>query len=624
MQLTKQPWFEKLRKPEDVLKKIEPGMSIFLGTGMAEPRTIVKNLMASREGNLQDLELVQLVSLGDALPIDKRYEKKYRLKTFFSGWLASSAITEGNVDLVPSRFSRICWLFKSGTIKIDAAFVQITTPDSSGYASLGIGLDVARDAMESASLVVGEINENVPWTLGDTIVHVSDFDFLIQSTEKLFYLPRWPVEDVFHKIAENVASIVDNGSCFAFSIGPLYESLARTLASKRNLGVHTPFFTDALMDLVKSGAVTNRCKGFFRGKSLASYAMGSPELMKWLDHNPLVEFQPLDVISSPENIGHNDNFIAILPARKADLTGLVALHAGKGDVTAGPGAVQELFEGAEFSRGGKTVFALPSRNRNGEPNILLSISDYPNQFSNRESLDMIITEYGIAYLTGRTVRERAQALIDVAHPDDRFALVEKAKQAHLIYQDQIFYPCAGHLYPEDMSTVHLFKDSTEVHFRAIRPSDEDLMRRLFYRFSDRSVYYRYFSPIKTMPHAKIQEYVNVDYRTVMSIVGVVKEAGAEKIIAEARYVRLKDRLYADIAFIVDEQYQGKGIASFMLRLLGRAGIERGIEGFTADVIADNKAMMKVFENGPYPVEAKIEEGAYGLTMPFRKRELTIP
>jgi acyl-CoA hydrolase len=611
-------WEKKIVSPEAVLEHIEPGMSIFVGTGMAEPRTLVKHLMASDQLNLQDLEMIQLISLGDTLSVDARYSKKYRLKTFYSGWIADAAIREGRVDLIPSRFSRIPWLFKSGAIRIDVAFVQITPFDESGYASLGVGVDVARHAMEHATVVVGEINEQVPWTLGDTLVRAEEFDHLVMATEPPIYLERWPVSEVYDRLASHVASVVTDGSCISFSIGPLYDALALHLNRKKHLGIHTPFFTDALMDIVKSGAVTNRRKAFFPGKSLASYALGTAELMRWLDRNPLVEFQPLDVTQDPKNIGLNSQYIAIVPARKADLTGDVALHAGKGNVTAGPGAVQEVVTGAALSKNGRTIFALPSRSRKGAANIVLSVADYAYQFSNRESLDTVITEYGVAYLTGRTLRERAQALIDIAHPDDRAELVRQAKNARILYADQIYFAESGHLYPENIACTHTFKDNLRIHFRAIKPSDEDEMRRLFYRFSDQAVYYRYFSSIKTMPHGRMQEYVNVDYRSVMSIVGVIEESGREMIIAEARYARRKDkdRQYADTAFIVDESYQGRGIATFLYNLLIRVARENGVEGFTADVLADNKSMLKVFEKTVFPVNAVLAYGAYELTIPF--------
>jgi acyl-CoA hydrolase/GNAT superfamily N-acetyltransferase len=611
-------WRKLIVPPEEILAKISPGMSIFLGTGAAEPRTLVKHLMASQLSNLRDLELVQLVSFGDAIPIDERYLHKYRLKTFFSGWIASEAITAGRIDLIPSRTSSIPWLFKSGSIGVDVAFIQITPPDEQGFASLGVGLDAARYAMEHASLIVGEINEEIPCTQGDTFVHVSDFHYFVESTEPPIYFDRWPYDEVFEKLAANVASMIKDGSCIHYSIGPLFEALSKYLRHKKDLGIHSTMMTDALMDLVKSGAVTNRKKRSFRGKTVAAYAIGTPELLKWLDHNPLIEFQGIDVIANPQSIGHNDNFVAILPARKVDLTGGIALHTGKGNVNPGPGEVQEMLAGAALSKGGRSVFALPSRNLKGESNILISIEDFPNQFTNRESLDLIATEYGVASLRGKTVRERALALIDIAHPDDRSELVRTAKAFNILYSDQIYLEESGHLYPEDIARTHTFKNNITIHFRAIKPSDEDEMRRLFYRFSDQSVYYRYFSPIKMMPHMKMQEYVNVDYRRIMSIVGIIDESGAERIIAEARYVKVKDSTFADVAFIVEEKYQGIGMGTFLLKTLTKIARKKGIEGFTADVITDNKPMLKVFEKSEFPVHAVVNTGVYELTIPFNE------
>ena len=608
-------WKYKVVSPEEVLSKIEPGMAIFLGTGMAEPRTMVKHLMASEEPNLQDLELIQLVSIGDTIPIDERYSRKFRLKTFFSGWIASEAVSAGRVDLIPSRFSRIPGLFKSGAIHIDATFIQISPPDDNGYACL-LGVDVERQAMEAAKLVVGEINVHAPRVMGDTLVHMDEFNYLVESTESPLYLPRWPVADVFLKIAANIANVIEDGSCISLGIGPLYEALAVQLATKKHLGIHSPFFTDALMDLVKSGAVNNRLKGVFRGKCSASYLLGSEKLMQWLDHNPLVDFQPEDVITDPKVIGSNDKMIAIIPARKIDLTGNVALHAGKGNVTAGPGNVQELFMGAALSKKGRTIFGLPSRNLKGMPNIVLSVDNLPFQFTNRESMDLVVTEYGVAYLMGKTMRERAQALIDIAHPEDRAELVKQAKEEKLLYADQIYFPEAGSLYPSKICCFHEFKDGLKVCFRPIKPSDEDMMRLLFYRFSDQAVYSRYFTSIKTMPHKKMQEYVNVNYNLVMSIVGIVEVAGTEKIVAEARYARTKQDSFADTAFIVDEDYHNRGIASYLFELLIRTAREEGVRGFTADVLATNKAMLKVYEKSPFPVQTVLSRGIYELTIPF--------
>ena len=564
--------------------------------------------------------MIQLLSLGELITAEELYSRKFRLKTFFAGWVASDAITTGRVDLVPSRFSRIPRLVESGFFPVDAAFVQITPPDEHGYASLGLSVDFVRQAMDRAKLVVGEINEAVPRTQGDTYVHISEFDWFLESTEPLIFTPRWPTDEVFDRVAANVASLVEDGACLGFSIGPLYDHLPAHLARKKNLGVHSPLVTDAVMELIESGAVTNRYKGFFRGKSLCCHAMGTPELIRWLNRNPLVEFQGLDVVYDPANIGRNNRFTAIAPARKVDITGNVALHTGKGNVAAGPGEVLDLFEGAKLSAGGLGVFALPSRNLAGESNIKLSVDSYPNEVPLRESLDAIVTDYGVAWLTGRTIRERAQAIIDVAHPDDREELVRLAKENHVLYPDQIYLPDAAALYPGDLEFTHTFKDGLTVGFRPIKPSDEEAMRGLFYGFSDEAVYYRYFSPIKTMPHAKMQQYVNVDFTRIMSIVGfAVSPVGKRRLICEARWAQSPRQPFPDVAFVVDEAYQRKGIATFLLDLLIRLAKQRGIRGFTADVLATNKAMMKVFERSPHAVRAVPGQRRLRADHPVRRR-----
>ena len=609
-------WLTKRVQPDEALERIEPGMNIFLGTGAAEPRTLVKRLMASDAVNLQDLTLIQLVSFGDAIAVETLSSSKYRLKTFFSGWVASEAIASGRVDLIPSRVSMIPWMIKSRQLPVDAAILQITPPDENGLCSLGIAVDVGRRAMEQASLVIGEINDQIPRTFGDTFVSIDDFDVVVASTQPVPLIPRWPVDDVYDRVAANVASVIEDGSCLGFSFGPLFEALPRHLTNKRNLGIHTPFITDAAMALIKSGAVSNRNKNTFRGKSLTSYAVGSMDLMQWLDRNPLVEFQSIDKVFSPLEVGKNAQFVAIFPARKVDLSGRIAMPAGRGQVTSGPGQAMDFFNGAEISRGGFTIFALPSRNLKAVGNIRISIEEMPNQLNLPDSVDMIATEYGIASLSGRTLRERAQALIEIAHPDDRPQLVAAAKAENIIYPDQIFLADSAHLYPSEISERQTFKNATVVRFRAIKPSDEEEMRRLFYRFSDEAIYYRYFTPIKTMPHAKMQAYVNVDYRDVLSVVGLVGPPGQGQIIAEARFARHKDKPYVDVAFVVDEQYQGLGIATYLFRMLVRLARQRGARGMTADVLATNQAMIKVFEKGGFPVHSRFEDGAYALTISF--------
>ena len=600
----------------EALQRIEPGMSIFLGTGPAEPRTLIQALMQEQNANLQDLELIQVVSFGDAISLENIQSQKYRLKTFFSGWVASEAIAHGHVDLIPTRFSRIPALIRSGRLPIDAAFVQISQPDASGYCSLGLAVDVAREAMHQARVIIAEVSLDLPCTFGDTFVHISEVDVMVLSQAEPFYFPRWTVDAVHDRIGQNAASIIDNGSCLAFSNGPVYEALSRYLQSKRNLGIHTPFFSDSLMDLVQSGAVDNRNKQVFTGKSVTSFALGSSDLMAWLDRNPFVEFQPMGKVFDPVFIGRNPSFVTLLSARKVDLSGRIVLYSRKGNVTSGPGEAMDFVNGAELSAGGMAIIALPSQDRDSESNIRLSVEQYPNVFSLRESVDAVVTEYGVAWLRGRSLRERAMSLIDIAHPDHRTVLVDQAKEANILYSDQVYLEAAGKIYPDEITSQHTFKNSVVIRFRPIKPSDEDEMRRLFYRFSDQAVYYRYFTPVKAMPHRKMQEYVNIDYQNTMSVVGLVGPKGEGHIVAEGRYVKHSDSAWADLAFLVDEEYQGLGVATYLFQLLMRVAKDRCLQGFTADVLVGNKAMLRVFEKGSSKAEVRMEEGVYTVRIPF--------
>ena len=615
-EVTKKQWRNKLSTMDKALSLIEPGKNIFIGTGPAEPRSLVRGLMTSEAPNLQDLTLIQILSFGEAISLEALQSNKYRLKTFFSGWVAGDAIAAGRVDLIHSRFSTIPWLIKNRLLPIDVAVIQITPPESNGLCSLGLTVDVTRRVMDQAQVVIGEISRQIPCTYGDTFVRADSFDVLVESTETAPVYPPFEVADVFDKLAANVASVIEDGSCLAFTLNPLFEALPKYLSSKRDLGIHSPFMSDPLMKLIESGAVTNRRKRTFLGKSVACYAMGSTKLLQWLDRNPLVEFQSINKVLNPIEIGKNPRFVAIFPARKVDLAGNVALHAGQGKVTSGPGQAMDCFNGAEISPGGFTIFGLPSRNLKGESNIRISLKGVPNQLNLPDSINMIATEYGTATLSGRTLRERAQALIEVAHPKDRPTLVEKAKASNILYADQIFIAESAHLYPTEIAAQQTFKNDVTVRFRAIKPSDEEEMRRLFYRFSDEAIYYRYFSPIQTMPHAKMQAYVNVDYRDILSVVGLVGPPGRGRIIAEARYARHKDKPYVDVAFVVDEEYQGLGIATFLFKTITRLAQERGAKGITADVLATNQAMLKVFEKGGYPMRSHLEDGAYSLTLSF--------
>jgi acyl-CoA hydrolase/RimJ/RimL family protein N-acetyltransferase len=600
-------WSSRVVSPDVVLSNIKPGMSIFVGTGVAEPRMIIKNLMSSDRSNLRDLEIIQLLSIGDAIPFNEKYDNKYRLKTFFTMTKGYSAITSGRIDWIPCIFSHIPHFFETKLVRVDAAFVQITPPDKNGICSLGVSADVTKHAIDQASLVVGEINEKVPYTYGDTLINIDRFDYLLESSEQLYYTSRWPIEETFNRIAKYVASLIPDGSCLAFFLGPHFESLVSHLRDKRDLGIHSLFFTDPFMDVIKSGAVSNNKKKLVKGKSVVTYAQGTPELLEWLDCNPLIEFRRIDFVANPKNIARNNNVVVIIPANKVDLTGSVTPHSSKKDIVVGPSEYLDFLTGASLSQGGFNIFALPSRNLKGEPNILLSVEDYLNNFSS-ELINIVVTEFGVAHLRGRSLRERALSLIDIAHPDDRNDLIKKAKKNNLLYQNQKYNTEAAKQYPDMIYKTALFEDSLVINFRAIKPSDKDGMRALFYRFSDKSIYFRYFSSVLVMPHSRMQEYTDVDYDKVMSIVGFTEEAGLEQIIAEARYIKQGHGNYADLFIIVDEKYQGRGIATYLSVLLMQIAQKKGLKGFNAQILPDNTAMIRVMQKSAHPNSIVSDEG----------------
>jgi acyl-CoA hydrolase/RimJ/RimL family protein N-acetyltransferase len=609
-------WKDRLVPPDVVIDRVRSGMAIFLGTGAAEPATLIRHLLDSKNIDFKDLDLIQLVSIGEAIAPENLTSRKYRLRTCYSGSPADRLIRSGQVDFIPTRFSRIADLIRTRRISIDAAFFQVSLPDESGFCSLGPAVDVAREVMDQADWVAAEVNSHVPFTFGDTLIPVSDFDFLIQSDIPPTCIERPPIEETIERVASGAASLIEDGSCIAFSVGPIYEALGRRLSRRKNLGIHSPLFTDALMDLVESGAANNRVKEVHRGKSVASYAIGTPDLMKWLHRNPRVEFHGAAAMFDPAEMGKIRGFAAVLPATGVDLSGRVVLAPNPFKFSIGAEHAADILLGTELSEGGKAIFALPSRDPSGRSNIRVSVEKNPDLFALRDAADLVVTEYGTASLAGRSIRERAQALIDIAHPGDRLNLLQRAKEEKILFPDQIFIAECAWRYPSEIETQKSFSGDLNVRFRAIRPSDEEEMRRLFYRISDEAVFHRYFSPINSMPHAKVQEYVNADCNAVVSIVGEIEHPEPHRIIAEGRFVRLEDRPYAELAFVVEESFQGRGIATFVYGMLAKLAKERGLKGFTAEVMPSNRAMMRVFEKGRHPISVKPIDGIYQVMIPL--------
>jgi len=413
---------------------------------------------------------------------------------------------------------------------------------------------------------------------------------------------------------------VEDGATLQLGIGTIPDAVLHYLVDFKNLGIHTEMFSDGVISLVEKGVITNSEKTLHRGKIVASFLMGSKRLYDFVDNNPLVEFHPTEYTNDPFIIAQHDKMISINAAIEVDLTGQVCADSLGTMFYSGIGGQVDFTRGAARSKGGKPIIALPST-AVGETvsRIVPTLKPGAGVVTSRGDVHYVVTEYGAAYLHGRTMRERAMALIQIAHPKFRPWLLAEAKQRHLVYADQIEIPLRTPIYPEELEQWADIKEGRRVFLRPLKLTDETLLREMFYKLSSESVHYRFFRMIKAMPHEKLQEFLRVDYDADMALVALTKSTEDGQIVGIAHYGKDARTNFADAAFLVRDDWQAKGIGTLLMNRLVDAARERGIAGFTADVLADNHGMLRVFHKCGYPVESELEDGAYHLHIPFETK-----
>jgi len=602
---------QKVISPNDVIEKIKPGSRVFLSSGPATPITMITELIESKNLNVQDLEIIQLITLiqdSDELDFDTY---KFRLKTFNVGESINREVQRGNVDFIPANLIEIPAILSSGAQGVDVAFIQTTPPDERGYMRLGIAVDVANIVMKTADLVIAEVNDNVPVTYGETMVHVDQVHHLVESDKPLITRKNKPIDEVLDRIGWHISNIIQDGATIVLHVGRVFDAIAKHLQTKKNLGVMTHVVSDWIMDLVESGAIAHDRSRFTGGQVTTSYCFGSEELYKYVNRNPLFEFHPIAILANPFVIKRVHRLVSIMNVKRIDVSGeSVIFHSGD-NLLSGYESKLNFAVGATFSKNGKAIVVLRSTGKDGESNIVLNHrkEDAGLLRSTLGVTRYVVTEYGVANLFGKSIRERVLAMIDIAHPSHREELLTQAKEMGYAYADQIYNLANAENYPYNVETTKMFRDSLEVRIRPIKPSDEDMMRRLFYQFSDEARYFRYFTRKALMPHKEMQKYVSVDYDNILSVVGIVQKGRSEKIIAEARYAYDKFEDNYELAFVVDEDFQGKGIATFLLNYLIRIAKERGIKKLCAYVLPENESMVHVFKKSCIPSVTSREDGA---------------
>jgi acyl-CoA hydrolase/RimJ/RimL family protein N-acetyltransferase len=605
-----------VQTPEEAVAVVRPGQRVFVGTGCAQPQALVEAL-TKRSDDLTDTEIVHLLTLGSAPYADRELARHFRVNSFFISENVRGVIQEGLGDYTPIFLSDIPRLFSSGQLPLDVALIQVTPPDEQGRCSLGISVDIVKSAAQNASLVIAQVNPQMPRTLGDSFLHVHDMDILVPVDTPLLELEAPHPTEVAEKVAQNVASLIGNGSTVELGIGRIPQGVLHFLKDRRDIGIHTEMITDAIIDLIESGAVTGNMKTLDRGKVVASFCLGTKRLYDYIDDNTVFSFRPTEYVNDPYVIGRHNKMIAINVALEVDLTGQVCADSLGTRFFSGIGGQVDFNRGAARSRGGKAIIALPSTAVDGAVSrIVANLSPGAGVVTSRGDVHYVVTEYGVAYLHGKSVQDRAMALISIAHPKFRDELLRKAigdKYVRAELRDVEGRIAVG---PDSLRTSHLLKDGTTIAFRAIHPTDMPLMQDLFYALSQETVFYRFMRPLKQVPQKQIRDFVYVDHRDEVAIVGTIPESHGETIIAVGRYYLEKKSNKAEVAFVVRDEWQNKGIGSFMLRHLMSVARRNAIAGFTAEVLATNHAMQAVLQRSGVAVHSTLTEGVYSFELSF--------
>lgn len=603
---------DKIATPQAAIASIPRGRRIFMGSGAAEPNVLAQALV-SHGAHLADNEIVHLLTLGKAPYCEPGMEHRFRHTAFFIGANVRKAVQEGRADFMPIFLSEIPALIRSRRVRVDVALIQVSEPDRHGFVSLGVSVDIVRAAVDSADIIIAEVNPNMPRTYGDSFVPVERIKHLIPVDYALPEREVEPLDDVDRAIGRHVASLVPHRATLQMGIGKIPDAVLGALGDRKDLGIHTEMFSDGVKSLVEQGVITGREKTLLPGKIVTSFVMGSRELYEWVGKNPIVEMRPSQFTNDPLVIARNDRMIAINSALAVDLTGQVAADTLMGRFFSGIGGQVDFIRGSARSLGGKPIIALPSTAKNGTVSRIRPVfEEGAGVVTSRGDVHYVVTEYGVADLWGKNIRQRALALIEIAHPDFRAELMAAAKARKYVLLDQAV-PRRG--YPWEEATTEQLPSGEKVIVRPARLTDEEPLKDLFYRLSDESTYQRFLGFKKYHPHDEMQKLVDLDYEANMALV-IETQAPEPQIVGMCRFdVDPKDNL-ADIAFVIKDELHGKGLGTLLMRRMTEIARERGLAGFSADVLTSNTAMLGIFHKSGLHVRTERDGGTYHLTATF--------
>jgi 4-hydroxybutyrate CoA-transferase len=415
---------QKLRSADEALRCVQSAMRVYIHPGCAEPEALVGALIR-RGPMLRDVEIVHLMTLGNAGYIAPELSQNFRHNAMFIGDNVRQAVNDGRADYTPVFLSEVESLFESGQMAIDVALIQVSPPDSHGFCSFGLGVDTTLTAAKCARFVIAQVNDQMPRTYGDSFIHVSQIDLLVEGSRPLCELPAVEVTEMHRAVARNVAGLIEDGAVLQMGIGGIPDAVLPYLMDRKDLGVHTELLSDNVIPLIEAGVITGERKNFKPRKIILGFVLGSRKLFEFVNENPIFEFHPSAYTNDPFQIARNDKMVAINSALQIDLTGQVCSDSIGPYFYSGIGGQVDFLRGASRSSGGKPILALPSTAKGGSlSRIVPTLTPGAGVVTSRGLIRYIVTEYGVAYLHGKSIRERAKALIEIAHPSFREALYE--------------------------------------------------------------------------------------------------------------------------------------------------------------------------------------------------------
>ncbi len=598
----------------EAIKKVRPGDSIFIGTGCGQPQHLVESLVKHGD-HIYDAHIIHLLTMGAAPYANAKFREKFKMNSFFIAENVRGAFEEGVGDYTPIFLSDIPRQFESGRIALDVALISVTPPDVNGLCSLGVSVDIVKSAAANSKYVIAQVNAHMPRTMGSSFIHVNNIDVMVPYDEPIIVVEPATSNDVLRSIGRNLARLVDDGSTIECGIGRIPQAMAEFLHDKKDLGIHTEMFGDWIIELVECGAVTCSKKTINNGKVVASFCMGSQTLYDYINNNPFFEFHPTEYVNDPFVIAQHEKMVGINVGLEIDLSGQVCADSLGYQFYSGIGGQVDFIRGCARSRGGKPIIAMPSTAKDDTiSRIVPALTEGAGVVTTRGDVHYVVTEYGIAYLHGKSIRERVMALINIAHPKFRKELVQAAKARHYVQPDQIEMEWEKVRYPQEFERYETLKDGTEIFFRPVKPTDEAALSEMLYSLSAESVKKRYFTHTKTFPHKDVQKLTNVDYEQNLAIVAVVPGTeGSEEIVGISQYFLDPKTQMAEVAFIVQDEWQDKGMGSVLLDYLTRIAVDRGVKKFYATVLPINKSMLSLFYNSGYRVNTEFDGDSYSIT-----------